>query len=362
VSLLGLGYTGPPVQDGVTVHPDGFDRDTGVWTGLQTLARTTEARVIVLCSELSTQAGLLAQVARLDLRAKVVCCTAVEGVVVDPEMMARLGAADLCVFFSEFAREQAARCIPRQKLAVIPPGIDTDTFHPLGSPSDGEGRRAARRALFPEAPELLDAFIVLNANRPWARKRIDLTVEGFSIFCRGKPAGVKLYLHHALASDFERRTTRALLARYRVQDRVILGGTTRQEPASSGERLNLLYNACDVGLNTSMAEGWGLVSFEHAATGAAQIVPGYGTCAEVWGGAAVPLDAEAEVVCLFAEHYSMNTVSAEQIAGKLEALYVDDEFRRRVAAAGYRNATDPQYGWENIARRWDELFERVLDE
>ena len=278
----------------------------------------------------------------------------------DQEMMALLGAADCCVFFSEFAREQAARCIPRPKLGVIPLGVDTDTFRPVGSRSEGEGRREARRALFPKVPELLDSFVVLNANRPWARKRIDLTVEGFAMFSRGKPAGVKLYLHHTLTSDFERRSTQKLLKRFQVEDRVILGGTAHEEPAVSGEQLNLLYNACDVGLNTAMAEGWGLVSFEHAATGAAQIVPGYGTCAEVWRGAAVPLDAEGEHVFLFASHYAMNTVSAEQIAAKLESLYVDDEFRRRVATAGYRNATDPQYRWSNIARRWDDLFQTVL--
>jgi glycosyltransferase involved in cell wall biosynthesis len=202
--------------------------------------------------------------------------------------------------------------------------------------------------------------MVLNANRPWARKRIDLTIEGFAIFSRDKPAGVKLYLHHTLSSEFERRSTQKLLKPFRVEDRVILGGRAAGEPAASAEQLNLLYNACDVGLNTAMAEGWGLVSFEHAATGAAQIVPGYGTCAEVWRDAAVPLDAEGEDVYLFAEHYAMNTVSAEQIAAKLELLYVNDEFRRRVAVAGYKNATDPQYRWENIARQWEDLFQRVL--
>ena len=38
-------------------------------------------------------------------------------------------------------------------------------------------------------------------------------------------------------------------------------------PLGSGvaddNRLNLLFNACDVGINTSMGEGWELVSFEH---------------------------------------------------------------------------------------------------
>src|SRR5262249_16936317 len=203
---------------------------------------------------------LLMEMARQDLRAKVVCYTAVEGAVMHQEMMATLNTADCCVFYSEFAREQFARCIPTSKLWVIPLGVDTDTFRPLGGPmdcgSEADRRREARQALFPEAPELLDAFIVLNANRPWARKAIDLTVEGFAMFSRSKPAGVKLYLHQARTSEFERRATRKLLKLFQVEDRVIIGGTTSQEPVLSGEQLNLLYNACDVGINTAMAEGW----------------------------------------------------------------------------------------------------------
>ena len=52
------------------------------------------------------------------------------------------------------------------------------------------------------------------------------------------------------------------------------------------QQINLLYNACDVGINTSMGEGWGLISFEHGATGAAQIVPAHTSFIENWTGAA----------------------------------------------------------------------------
>jgi glycosyltransferase involved in cell wall biosynthesis len=72
------------------------------------------------------------------------------------------------------------------------------------------------------------------------------------------------------------------------------------------------------------------------------------------------LAAEREDAFSFASHYTMNIVSAEQVAAKLESLYVDNEFRRRVATAGYRNATDPMYRWESIARRWDDVFQKVL--
>jgi D-inositol-3-phosphate glycosyltransferase len=102
------------------------------------------------------------------------------------------------------------------------------------------------------------------------------------------------------------------------------------------------------------------VSLEHAATGAAQIVPGYGTCAEVWRGAAVSPGRRRRGRMSLRGTRSDESGVAEQIEAKLESLYVDGEFRRRVAEAGYRNATDPKDGWGRIARQWDESFEKVL--
>jgi D-inositol-3-phosphate glycosyltransferase len=39
------------------------------------------------------------------------------------------------------------------------------------------------------------------------------------------------------------------------------------------EQLNQVYNAADIGINTCIGEGWGLVNSEHGATGVAQVVP-----------------------------------------------------------------------------------------
>jgi hypothetical protein len=61
-------------------------------------------------------------------------------------------------------------------------------------------------------------------------------------------------------------------------------------PKFSDEQLNFLYNACDVGINTTTGEGWGMPSFEHAATRAAQIVPHHTSLADLWKGVLIPLE------------------------------------------------------------------------
>jgi D-inositol-3-phosphate glycosyltransferase len=71
--------------------------------------------------------------------------------------------------------------------------------------------------------------------------------------------------------DPEKDQIGSLVERFELKERVYLN------PLAGGvvddRQLNLLRNACDVGINTSMGEGWGLAGFEHGATGAAQIVP-----------------------------------------------------------------------------------------
>ncbi len=114
-------------------------------------------------------------------------------------------------------------------------------------------------------PEHRDAFIVLNANRNMPRKRIDLTIQGFAEFARDKPANVKLYLH--MATQDTGWNVIALARRHGIYDRLIMTRADNVAPDFSDEQLNLLYNACDVGITTTTGEGWGMVTFEHGPRG-----------------------------------------------------------------------------------------------
>jgi glycosyltransferase involved in cell wall biosynthesis len=48
------------------------------------------------------------------------------------------------------------------------------------------------------------------------------------------------------------------------------------------EQLNKVYNAVDVGINTCIGEGWGLVNTEHGSVGVAQLVPDHTSLAEIF--------------------------------------------------------------------------------
>ncbi|HEX2078728.1 MAG TPA: glycosyltransferase family 4 protein [Longimicrobium sp.] len=287
-----------------------------------------------------------------------------------PELVAPLAGTDLLATYTEFGRDvlRAAlaaagdgvppACPPLHR---VPHGVDARTFFPLdaaplaaGGPADRSG---ARRRLFGDAPGLGDAFIVLNANRNQPRKRIDLTIEGFARFARGKPADVHLYLHMGVKDCGW--DVRALAQRHGVYERLMMTTDQGVMPFVDDATLNLIYNACDVGVNTAAAEGWGLASFEHAATGAAQVVPDHTALRELWAGAAVPLPRRLTLTDP-AQLYEEHLTAPEDLAAALERLYADSGYRARMSRAAYANALRPEWSWDAVAERWGELLDACL--
>ena len=86
-----------------------------------------------------------------------------------------------------------------------------------------------------------------------------------------------------------------LARRYGIYDRLMMTKADNSRPELPDEQLNVLYNACDVGITTTTGEGWGMVSFEHAATKSAQIIPRHTSLAELWNGAAEFIEPTAKM-------------------------------------------------------------------
>ena len=353
VHLLGIGYRGPSRDlGGATLHPTNLQGgDVFGAFAAAALVQELDARLVLLLNDLWMLQPYMHTLPRLRKRPSIVAYVPLDGELVDDRLLRPLEPVDRFVTFTEFGRRQL-EAFTAAPVDVIPHGVDVETFRPLPG-----GRDEARGRLFPDGPEWRAGFIVLNANRPLERKRIDLTLEGFARFAEGKPPGVKLWLHHAIMDADEHDAIEAIARRLDLGDRLRLSGVGAG-PLCDDE-LNLVYNACDVGLNTAMGEGWGLVSFEHAATGAAQVVPASSACAELWDGAAEIVPAVEAGVPRFSP-LAMRSVAAEDVAAALERLYGDRDHLRATAEAGYRRATRPEYDWDRIAAQWRDLFDDVL--
>jgi D-inositol-3-phosphate glycosyltransferase len=367
IHFIGMGYKGQPIRnDGFTLHPCNLRGGDvfGAYQG-QEVVRERRATAVLLLNDLWMLKNYMNALrpVREELGTRVVAYSPIDGRLPDPSLMAPFEAVDRFVTYTAFGQREMSTAVAQltaagarfafDRIDVIPHGVDVEAFRPLG------GRRAVRRQLFAgraDARELEDAFIVLNANRPVERKRVDLTIEGFARFARGKPGNVRLYLHHAILLPGERERIDGWIDAAGIRDRVIMPIDVGQGEITSDERLNLIYNACDIGLTTTMGEGWGLVSVEHGATGAAQIVPRHSACEEIWKGAALMLDPIDRGVPADFSPLELATVSAEHVAEALERLYRDVELRRTMSIAAFDVGRRPAYSWDRIAQQWDAIF------
>jgi glycosyltransferase involved in cell wall biosynthesis len=296
----------------------------------------------------------------------------VEGEMVNNEIAQTLDLVDVCILYTEHARSSAAvlcaqaregnPALHTPRLFVVGHGVDTSDFFPLRGSPDGhftsDGRAVAKRQLFPEQPGLHKAFLVLNANRAYQRKRLDLTIAGFAEFASSRTEAY-LYLHTGRISSQQNAQLSGLIAESGVDGRVLLNTLNPTGASLPIEQLNLLYNACDVGLTTAMGEGWGLVSFEHAATGAPQIVPDHTSFTENWTGAAEMLPHVGREH-IFYELADMFVVSPHDVALALERLHDNCSYRQRMAKAAYARSTEPRYLWSRIGRRFGDLLDHSL--
>ncbi|MDQ4124129.1 MAG: glycosyltransferase family 4 protein [Actinomycetota bacterium] len=260
-----------------------------------------------------------------------------------PGNLRTLAGADVVVTYTRFgARAIESAFAGRDdvpELAVIGHGVDTATFRSVAG---------ARRALFPERPELEGAFVVLNANRNVPRKKIGVTIAAFAEFA-GDKDDVYLLLHMGLSGKGV--DVRARARDLGIEDKVLLTNEDDAHPRVPDETLNLVYNAADAGLNTATGEGWGLVAFEHGATGAAQVMPDHSACAELWRGKAllVPVEGGRE---------DDGVVSRDGVVAALERLYADPALRERLGRAARQHALDPRFNWDTIAQSWKTLLEK----
>ena len=163
-------------------------------------------------------------------------------------------------------------------IRVLEHAVDPTIFTSM-SP---QARTAVRQSM--NIPD--GATVLFNANRNSQRKRLDLTIQGF---VRALKTGANLVLILATGLNPQRgafydvqrifleEIKEAGLEIASVANRFLLIDTTGESMLLDDAAINQLYNASDLGINTSDGEGFGLCQLEHMYTGAPQIVTDVGT-------------------------------------------------------------------------------------
>jgi glycosyltransferase involved in cell wall biosynthesis len=238
-------------------------------------------------------------------------------------------------------------------------GIDLSRFAPAPSVVAAESALNVRMRLAMTHFGLpAPGFVVLNASRPDPRKRLDLTLDGFARFAQGLPENVYLCLHQAIAPTQFVEPLRAQARALGIERRLLWSPVT-PGPVDD-DQLAALYNACALGLNTALGEGFGLVSFEHAATGVPQLLPDLPALRELWGDAAHLLGPVREVR-VPSSPLLMGEIDAASVAAGLLRLYADPHEYQRLSQAALKRARTPEFSWDAVAAQMLRLLQTAMD-
>jgi glycosyltransferase involved in cell wall biosynthesis len=159
---------------------------------------------------------------------------------------------------------------------ILEHAVDTTCVTSLSE----EGRLAVRKTL--GIPPSGVAF--LNINRNSQRKRLDLTLAGFARLLKTVPNAYLIMAtnvnpqagaYYDLPAIFQREVARAGLEQIALSRLILIDTSPPNVVGDDG--INQLYNAADIGLNTSDGEGYGLCQLEHLYTGAPQVVTDIGS-------------------------------------------------------------------------------------
>ena len=258
---------------------------------------------------------------------------------------------DAIISYTEFGAHEFIKGGINKPVAVIPHGVTPGQFYPVD-------KKEARKKLGLKNED----FIVFNGNRNQFRKRMDITIAAFAAFAVDKP-NAQLYLHMGkkdqgwdIMNIFDREMKKNKLD---PNGRIILTADVDGPPNVEVEMLNTIFNAADVGINTCKGEGWGLVSFEHAACKIAQIVPDHTSCKEIFEGYGRLIRCDhVDVDTNYGRE--MPCPSTEHLVEILNDLYKNKEKLEAIAELCYERATDKQFSWNTIGAQFGGVFEDAL--
>lgn len=231
---------------------------------------------------------------------------------------------------------------------VLEHAVDSTTFSAV--PADA--RAALRKNLGIPA----NGVVFLNANRNSQRKRLDLTVAGFARVLKTHPNTYLILAtnlnpqggaYYDVPTIFQREAARQGLDQLLLSHLILIDTSPPNVVGDDG--INQLYNAADIGINTSDGEGFGLCQLEHMLTGAPQVVTDVGSFRtflsednavfippgdDVYFAGTMPLGG-------WAPSFSMNSV-ASAMTKAIETL---PELRKGVKGYSFKTWTQVCDGW-----------------
>ena len=358
LAWMAINYWGDPHDYPYRLYPAASEGDTYGNNRFPAILQAENPDVIILINDIWITTHIVELLKNIykdsPTHPKIIVYFPIDAMEHNPEWYGNMNFPDRLVCYNEFGRSVAKKAAPQFEYEIIGHGVDQEVFHPIN-------KTQSRIDLLGSKPtfesEYKDAFIVFNANRNQPRKKLDITMMGFSLFARNKPQNVKLYMHCGMTDAGINIIRSAQMLG--IKDRLIVtsqGNNLQNVPI---EVLNHIYNVADVGINTSVGEGFGLPNVEQASLGIPQIVPDHSACGDLFRDCGIVMKPTMPTILT-----EINTlgqlVSPDTVAKALETIYSDPKLRLSLGEASFNKFTSKEYSWEYIGSLWDDLIKELL--
>ncbi len=234
--------------------------------------------------------------------------------------------AELVITAGDYSTAEAERAAGQSlPVVVVPPGVDTDRFSPLGA-----DERARARESFGVEP---DALVVLALSRLVPRKGFDVLIDAAALLAPSHPSLVVL----VVGAGRDRRRLERRVARVGAPVRFLGRAPDAAVPTLYGIS-DVFSMLCRVRWGGLEQEGFGIVFLEAAAASVPQLAGRSGGAAEavVHGVTGLVIDDPGDLV---------------QVTESLRAMLDDDRLREQMGQAARRRAGE-DFDYDRLAARF----------
>jgi len=272
--------------------------------------------------------------------------------------MGMVEAADFPVTYTKFAMDECKKTLPPQvfeKLTYIYHGVDGSVYHKI---PDRDVIKVFRRDIL-KVPE--DKFLFVNVNRNSLRKDIARTLLAYRAF-REKHQDNILYIHAdpidnglnliQIAADlnFSEKCVNMPMGIYK-------------NPAYTDSYINMVYNAADAFVSTTLGEGWSLTTTECMSSECIYIGPNNTSLAEILG-------ENSERGFLVKSGDILSNMTVVDSSGFRPQTNVEDLVEKMDLVYNMVKSNDPKIeevkknakqfcidnSWQNVCEKWKEVF------
>lgn len=267
---------------------------------------------------------------------------------------------DHIVTISKVTDQIVKEVAPEVPRTYLPHAVDPSVFRPFAE----EELVQIKHQLWNQQGHNPDTFTVFWNNRNARRKQSGTLIYWFKHFLDKVGHENARLLMHTDPKDPHGQDLPAIIERLGMNNKQVLLSTDKLPP----EHLAAIYNAVDLTVNISDAEGFGLGTLESLSCGTPILVNMTGGMQEQvtngtdWFGIGMPPTSQALIGSQNVPYIYEDRLSKDQFVGSLFKIYsMSDSDRRKMGMLG-RKHVEENYNFANFKTKWAELMLKIFEE